>query len=62
MFRTLTAIVMLGGLGRLLSFAESGPPGTDHLLALAMELGVVPLLILWQARVERRCRGHSRTS
>jgi hypothetical protein len=54
MFRTLGAIILVGGLGRLLSLLETGLPGIDHRLALAMELGAVPLLMLWQRRVERR--------
>jgi hypothetical protein len=55
LFRVLGAIVVLGGLGRLLSLAEVGAPGLAHRLALAMELGAMPLLMLWQKRVARRC-------
>ena len=55
-FRLLGLIVVLGGLGRLLSLLSSGVPGGGHLFGLAMELGVVPLLMLWQARVARRAR------
>ena len=54
-FRTLGAVIFAGGLARLLSLAEAGPPGAGHLFGLVMELGVVPLLVLWQARVARRC-------
>jgi hypothetical protein len=53
-FRGLTAIVVLGGLGRALGFALNGMPPGGMLLALAMELLVTPLLCLWQARVARR--------
>ncbi|HEY9421578.1 MAG TPA: DUF4345 domain-containing protein [Thermoanaerobaculia bacterium] len=50
-FRLLALLVFVGGLGRLLGVALSGAPGTGHVFALAMELGTVPLLVLWQARV-----------
>lgn len=53
-FRALGAIVVLGGFARLLSAAELGLPGGGHLFGLAMELGIVPLLMLWQWRVARR--------
>lgn len=53
-FRTLGAIVVLGGLARLLSLVILGEPSAGHRFGLAMELGVVPLLMLWQTRLERR--------
>jgi hypothetical protein len=53
-FRLLGAMVVMGGLARALSWAAVGPPGLGHRLGLAMELIVVPLLMLWQARVARR--------
>lgn len=53
-FRLLGAMVVAGGLARLLSWAELGTPGLGHRLGLAMELGVVPLLLIWQGRVARR--------
>lgn len=52
-FRLLGAMVILGGLARALSWAMVGAPGGGHRFGLAMELGVVPLLMLWQARVAR---------
>lgn len=52
-FRTLGAIVVVGGLGRLWSLIAVGGTDGGHWFALAMELGVVPLLMLWQARVAR---------
>ena len=55
MFRMLGLMVMLGGLARLLSLVEVGMPSRGHVFGLAMELGVVPLLMLWQTRVARRC-------
>jgi hypothetical protein len=52
-FRLLGLIVVLGGLGRLLSLVGAGTPGAGHQFGLAMELAVVPLMMLWQARVSR---------
>jgi hypothetical protein len=45
----------VGGLARLLALAQAGPPSVPHRLALLMELGVVPALAVWQARVARQC-------
>ncbi|MFN3944829.1 MAG: DUF4345 domain-containing protein [Allosphingosinicella sp.] len=50
-FAGLGAIVVVGGLGRLLSLAVAGVPGPGHLFGLAMELAVVPALVLWQRRI-----------
>ena len=53
--RALTLIVVIGGLGRALSLAELGEPGSEGMrLALIMELVVTPLICLWQHRVEVR--------
>jgi hypothetical protein len=54
-FRLLGAMVVAGGCARLLSWLIIGAPGAGHRVGLVMELGVVPLLMLWQARVARRC-------
>lgn len=54
LFRTLGLIVVTGGLARLLGLVVAGSPGSGHVFGLAMELGVVPLLMLWQARIARR--------
>ena len=56
-FRLLGAMVIMGGFARMLSWAIVGPPGVEHRLGLAMELIVVPLLMLWQGRVARKA-GH----
>ncbi|QEH77667.1 DUF4345 domain-containing protein [Sphingomonas sp. C8-2] len=56
-FRLLGAMVVTGGLARLLSWAAIGAPSLPHRLGLAMELVVVPLLMLWQARVAKRAAG-----
>jgi hypothetical protein len=53
-FRLLGAMVVAGGLARLLSLGLVGVPSPGHRFGLVMELGVVPLLMLWQARVARR--------
>lgn len=51
LFRFLTLVVALGGLGRLLGLYLTGVPSVTMLAALAMELVVTPLLCLWQARI-----------
>jgi hypothetical protein len=51
LFRVLTLVVVLGGLARLLGLALTGVPSVTMLAALAIELGVAPLLCLWQTRV-----------
>ena len=53
-FRLLGALVIMGGLSRMMSLIAVGTPSKGHLLAFAMELGVVPLLMLWQAAFARR--------
>lgn len=52
--RMLAAFVVLGGMARLLSLIEDGWPGAGMRFGLVMELGVVPLLTLWQAAFARR--------
>jgi hypothetical protein len=47
--------IMLGGLARLGGLAMGDAPSLAHHIALAAELGLVPLLVIWQARVARRC-------
>ena len=53
-FRLLVGLIVAGGLARGLSLLTVGAPSTGHLLGLGMELVVVPLLMLWQARIARR--------
>ncbi len=53
-FRLLGAMVVSGGLARLASWVVVGEPSAGQRFGLAMELGVVPLLLLWQWRVARR--------
>ncbi len=57
-FRMLGGIAVIGGVSRALSLVEVGAPGVEHQLALAMEVGAVPLLMVWQWRVERASRPH----
>ena len=53
-FRWACAALVLGGLARALGLIMGDAPSAAHRIALAAELGVVPLLLLWQARVARR--------
>lgn len=53
-FRLLTFVVVTGGLCRLLGVLLGDPPTTPVLIALAMELGVTPVLCFWQGRVSAR--------
>ena len=54
LFGGLALVILCGGLARLVSLLSLGRPGPGHLFGLVMELGVVPALALWQARVARR--------
>lgn len=56
-FRLLTAIVVVGGLGRLTSLLTAGVPDAGMVFGLAMELAVTPLLALWQYRLAGADRG-----
>ncbi len=53
MFRTLTLIVLIGGLGRLAGLLTQGTPPAPMLFGLVMELAITPALCLWQSRVAR---------
>lgn len=53
--RLLAFLVVVGGTARALSTPVTGV-GPVTAFALLMELGVVPLLCLWQARVSRLMR------
>jgi hypothetical protein len=52
-FLLLGGIVFVGGVGRLWSLLLVGTPSAIMIGALVMELGVTPLLTLWQLRVAR---------
>lgn len=53
LFTVLVLAVVVGGLARLGALVVYGPPGATHMFALLMELGVVPLLFVWQTRIAR---------
>ena len=60
-FVTLSLVVVAGGLARLGSLAGAGTPSDGHLFGLAMELAVVPALLLWHLRLSsRRAAGDDR--
>lgn len=50
-FRLAGMLVVAGGVARALSLAQAGTPAWPHLIGLGLELGAVPLLMLWQWRV-----------
>lgn len=52
--RVLTAVVLIGGLCRLLGVTMGDPLSPSVMGALAMELAVTPLLCLWQSRLMPR--------
>ncbi len=52
-FRLLTALVVMGGFGRIVSLLSIEAPSPAMIAALAMELIVTPGLALWQHRVAR---------
>ena len=45
------ALTFAGGLARLFSLVLGALPSIGHLGGIGMELVVVPLLVLWQARI-----------
>jgi hypothetical protein len=53
-FFLLGCLVVLGGLGRLLSILLQGSASQTAIGALAMELLVTPSLTIWQLRIGRR--------
>lgn len=53
-FRWACGAIVIGGLARALGLWMGDAPSAAHHVALAAELGVVPVLVLWQARVARR--------
>ena len=60
--RVLAAIVVVGGLARLVGAVTMGSTQSAVLLPLVMELGVTPLVALWRERVERRLRTSDRAA
>ena len=49
--RLLTALVVLGGIGRAVGLFVVGVPSAPMSAALVMELIVTPILCLWQSRI-----------
>ncbi|MBW4331748.1 DUF4345 domain-containing protein [Stakelama sp. CBK3Z-3] len=56
-FRTLGFIIVAGGLARFVSLWQVGHPSQGHMVAMAVELIVMPLLLGWQAFLASRWRG-----
>jgi len=56
LFTLLAAIIVLGGIARLLMALRLGIWSPSVRLPLAMELGVTPLLWVWQRRVSQQYR------
>jgi hypothetical protein len=50
-FRRLAALIIVGGLARLLSLLVAGVPTLGHCGGLMMELMVVPCLLIWQSHI-----------
>ena len=55
-FWLLTGIVVVGGLGRLMSLWAIGVPSVPMVAALGMELVITPGLALWRWRIGRQGR------
>ncbi len=55
-FTILTALVVVGGLARAFTAARLGAFGLSVIFPLIMELGVTPLLCLWQRQVSSHSR------
>lgn len=52
--RLMAALTVAGGLARAWSLIDAGLPSIGHRVGLGLELIVVPLIVIWQARVARR--------
>lgn len=48
--------IFLGGAARLLSWQQRGKPHPISVVAIGIEIGLVPVLIVWQRRVAVRLR------
>ena len=52
-FTLLTAVVVIGGLARAFAALKLGAWSPSVFLPLTMELGVTPMLCLWQRRISK---------
>ena len=59
-FRLIGALIVVGGLARLVSLLAMGVPSSGHVLGLVMETVVVPCLMLWQFSFARRWAARTR--
>lgn len=53
-FQTLAIVVIVGGFARAYGMTVMGVPSGGQVFGLAMEIGVVPLLMAWQANFSWR--------
>jgi hypothetical protein len=52
-FRVIVVCACLAGLARLTSYLVDGPPGVVPVVLMVLELGLMPVLLLWHARLLR---------
>jgi len=52
-FRALWGMIFLGGVGRLISLLDAGPPPLPFFGVLALEIVGAPLFVLWQRKIAR---------
>ena len=58
-FRIIFGFAALAGLVRLIGWFADGPGGTNVMATMAVELGMIPLVLLWHARLVRKLRAAS---
>jgi hypothetical protein len=56
LFRALWLMIFLGGVGRVLSLIDAGPPPLPFLGVILLEIVGAPLFVLWQRRIEKEAR------
>ena len=54
LFRTIWLCALLGGIGRLVSWAVVGTPPVPMIVFTLIEVPLVPVLLVWQTAVSRR--------
>jgi hypothetical protein len=55
--RAISGAVVLGGVGRLLSWRATGRPHPVFVAGIALELLAIPAVVAWHSRVARLARG-----